>query len=65
MTAKKQEFAVSGPIQAPLSAPDGKHPEDSKGLSRPVKLVASVFEAARLEWEWVDVNPCRGIRKPA
>lgn len=32
---------------------------------RELSLLASVFEAARLEWEWVDVNPCRGIRKPS
>lgn len=32
---------------------------------RELSLLASVFEAARLEWEWVEVNPCRGIRKPA
>ncbi|MCS3504973.1 site-specific integrase [Achromobacter sp. JUb104] len=31
---------------------------------RELSLLASVFEAARLEWEWVDLNPCRGIRKP-
>jgi integrase len=32
---------------------------------RELSLLASVFEAARLEWKWVDLNPCRGIRKPA
>lgn len=31
---------------------------------RELSLLASVFEAAPLEWEWVEVNPCRGIRKP-
>lgn len=32
---------------------------------RELSLLASVFESARLEWEWVDQNPVRGIRKPA
>jgi len=32
---------------------------------RELTLLSSVFEAARLEWGWVDKNPCRDIRKPA
>ncbi|WP_322997155.1 site-specific integrase [Castellaniella sp.] len=44
---------------------------DSRGASvgpasviREMTLLSSVFETARIEWGWVDVNPCRGIRKP-
>lgn len=32
---------------------------------RELALLSSVFEAARLEWKWVEKNPCRDIRKPA
>jgi integrase len=31
---------------------------------RELTLLTSVFEFARLEWGWIDMNPCRGIRKP-
>ncbi|OWT72998.1 MULTISPECIES: site-specific integrase [unclassified Achromobacter] len=32
---------------------------------REITLLSSVFQTARLEWRWVDSNPCRDIRKPA
>ncbi|WP_417252779.1 tyrosine-type recombinase/integrase [Castellaniella sp.] len=45
---------------------------DSRGASvgpasviRELTLLSSVFETARVEWGWVDANPCRGIRKPS
>jgi integrase len=31
---------------------------------REINLLASVFEAARLEWKWIDKNPMRDLRKP-
>lgn len=32
---------------------------------REITLLSSVFQTAKLEWGWVDNNPCRDIRKPA
>jgi len=32
---------------------------------RELTLLSSVFHTARLEWGWVETNPCRDIRKPA
>lgn len=34
-------------------------------VRRELALLSSVFEQARLEWDWCDANPCRDIRKPA
>lgn len=31
---------------------------------RELTLLSAVFEAARKEWGWAEINPCRGIRKP-
>lgn len=31
---------------------------------REINLLGSVFEAARLEWKWIDKNPVRDLRKP-
>jgi integrase len=31
---------------------------------REIGLVSAVFQAARLEWRWVETNPLRSIRKP-
>ncbi len=63
------------PLDLPISKVTAQHVaafRDDRAKSigpssvlRELSLLASVFEAARLEWEWVQVNPCRGIRKPA
>lgn len=63
------------PLDLPVSKVTPQHIaafRDARGkkvgpssVLRELSLLASVFEAARLEWEWVEVNPCRGIRKPA
>ena len=34
-------------------------------ILRELNLLSSVFEAARLEWRWIDKNPCRDIRRPS
>ncbi len=31
---------------------------------RDIGLLAAVFEAARREWDWIDTNPIRDLRKP-
>jgi len=33
-------------------------------VRRELSLLSSVFETARLEWGWADLNPCKAIRKP-
>lgn len=63
------------PLNLPMSKVTAQHIaafRDSRAkkvgpssVLRELSLLASVFESARLEWEWVEVNPCRGIRKPA
>lgn len=62
------------PLDTPLmeiTAQDMADFRDSRGKSiapssvrRELTLLSSVFEQARLEWQWTDVNPCRDIRKP-
>lgn len=32
---------------------------------RDLTLISAVFESARRDWGWVDVNPCRDVTKPA
>lgn len=32
---------------------------------RELTLLSGLFEVARLEWKWVQSNPCRDIRKPS
>lgn len=32
---------------------------------REIKLLNSVFEAARRDWHWIDSNPCKDVRKPS
>lgn len=31
---------------------------------RELTLLASVFEMARLEWQWITTNPCRDVKRP-
>ena len=62
------------PIDLPIARVTAQHVatfRDARGASvgpaavlRELTLLSSVFEAARLEWGWVDRNPCRDIRKP-
>lgn len=62
------------PIDLPIGRITAQHIatfRDARGASvgpaavlRELTLLSSVFEAARLEWGWVDRNPCRDIRKP-
>lgn len=33
-------------------------------VNREMNLLSAVFEAARREWEWVAVNPVRGVQRP-
>lgn len=33
-------------------------------VNRELNLLSAVFEAARREWEWVTVNPVRGVQRP-
>jgi len=33
-------------------------------VAREMGLLSSVFESARREWGWIQVNPCRDVRKP-
>lgn len=33
-------------------------------VAREMTLLSSVFQIAKLEWGWVDKNPCREVRKP-
>ncbi|WPL79543.1 site-specific integrase [Bordetella hinzii] len=62
------------PLDLPIGRVTAQHIatfRDARGASvgpaavlRELTLLSSVFEAARLEWGWVDRNPCRDIRKP-
>jgi integrase len=33
-------------------------------VNRELNLLASIFEQARREWQWIDVNPIRDVRRP-
>ncbi len=33
-------------------------------VQREMNLLSVVFEAAKTEWEWIEVNPVRGVKKP-
>ena len=33
-------------------------------VRREMVLISSVVEVARREWQWIDVNPCRDVKKP-
>lgn len=44
---------------------DKRLAEVSRGsVLRDISLLSAVFESARLEWRWIDVNPLRDMRKP-
>jgi integrase len=32
---------------------------------REMKLLSSVFEQCRRDWKWIEVNPCKDVRKPS
>lgn len=36
----------------------------ASSVLREIKLLASVFEVARREWQWIGLNPVRDVRKP-
>lgn len=33
-------------------------------VNRELNLLASIFEQARREWQWIDINPIRDVRRP-
>lgn len=63
------------PLDLPIGRVTAQHIadfRDSRGAKvgpaavlREITLLSSVFQTAKLEWGWVDGNPCRDIRKPA
>lgn len=63
------------PLDLPLSKVNATHVaafRDARAkkiapasVIRELTLLSSVFEVARLEWRWVDHNPCRDVRKPS
>lgn len=62
------------PLDLPMSRITAQHIadfRDSRGakvgpasVRREMNLLSSVFEVARLEWSWVDENPCGDVRRP-
>lgn len=36
----------------------------SGSVRRELNLISCVFEQARREWQWIDANPCRDVKKP-
>lgn len=62
------------PLDVPISQIDTNHislfrDDRLKSVSagsvlRELTLLSAVFEATRIDWRWVDSNPCRDIRKP-
>lgn len=62
------------PLDLPLSQITAQHVadfRDSRGakvgpasVRREMNLLSSVFESARLEWGWIDENPCGDVRRP-
>ncbi|SES87384.1 hypothetical protein [Thorsellia anophelis] len=36
----------------------------SSSVLRELTLLSAVFEEARIDCQWIDDNPCKGIRKP-
>lgn len=63
------------PLDLPIGRVTPQHMADFRDLRgaqvgpaavlREITLLSSVFQTAKLEWGWVDGNPCRDIRKPA
>lgn len=63
------------PLDTPIGRVTAQHIadfRDSRGAKvgpaavlREITLLSSVFQTAKLEWGWIDSNPCRDIRKPA
>lgn len=63
------------PLDTPIGRVNAQHIadfRDSRGAKvgpaavlREITLLSSVFQTAKLEWGWVNNNPCRDIRKPA
>jgi len=37
----------------------------SSSVNREMNLLASVFEIARREWKWIEINPIRDVTRPA
>lgn len=70
---EKPEYRL--PLDLPIARVTAQHAatfRDVRGATvgpaavlREITLLSSVFQTAKLEWGWVDSNPCRDIRKPA
>lgn len=62
------------PLDMPLAQVTTQHVADFRdargarvgpaSIRREITLLSSVFEACRLEWGWIDQNPCNDARKP-
>lgn len=63
------------PLDTPIGRVTAQHIADFRdargakvgpaAVLREITLLSSVFQTAKLEWGWVESNPCRDIRKPA